>query len=122
MDKRGDARVVTHSSGARNRPFNPLMRKYFEQNGGNLGGNASSLIFSAPRWTRYQQSKLANCVFILALRDLYVLQTPAQQFQENDARLNASIQFLCAHPGVAITSLMDTTHKNGGAGISQVNK
>ena len=66
----GQARVVQHSSGARKGP--PLEAKYFEKNGGNLGGDApgeDGAAFSGPRWVRYHQSKLANLTFALGLRD-----------------------------------------------------
>merc|ERR1719210_557559 len=60
---RGEARVVNHSSGARNRGGEgkkPLDEQYLQKNGGNLGGDeVGCLPFSGARWTRYQQSKLA---------------------------------------------------------------
>lgn len=46
----GEARVVNHSSGARSYPRTPLGAKYFGKNGGNLGGDGSSMIFGGARW------------------------------------------------------------------------
>jgi NAD(P)-dependent dehydrogenase (short-subunit alcohol dehydrogenase family) len=83
---RGDARVVNHSSGARNRGGDgkkPLDRKYLGKNGGNLGGDQGNCLpFSGGRWTRYQQTKLANVVFTYALRDR-----------------QSKVKSLVAHPG-----------------------
>ena len=50
--ERGEARVVNHSSGARNAPSKALDAKYFGKNGGNLGGNGSSMFFGGARWQR----------------------------------------------------------------------
>merc|ERR1719223_1049296 len=65
----GEARVCNHSSLARNGPA--LDSKYFEKNGGNLGGNGNNMLLGGARWKRYQQSKLANSVFSSALADRY---------------------------------------------------
>lgn len=62
---RGSARVVQHSSGARY--GKALQEEYYGKNGGNLGGNGASMFFGGARWVRYQQSKLANAVFTMAL-------------------------------------------------------
>ena len=51
IQKSTDGRVVNHSSVARK--GGPLQAKYFEKNGGNLGGNGSSMIFHGARWERY---------------------------------------------------------------------
>ena len=50
IQKSTDGRVVNHSSIARK--GGPLQAKYFEKNGGNLGGNGSSMIFNGARWER----------------------------------------------------------------------
>ena len=68
---RGEARVVHHTSGAR-KLGGVLKPQYLGKNGGNLGGNSSSMFFGGARWIRYSQSKLANTVFTLALRDKLV--------------------------------------------------
>jgi len=58
-DLRGEARVVSMSSGSGFGPpaFNPM---FFERKGGNLGGHRAS-------YERYHQSKLANLIFTSAL-------------------------------------------------------
>ena len=59
---RGQARVVNHSSAARKLPASPLVDTFFKK-GDSFGGDG----FGA-RIKRYQQSKLANVVFTLALQ------------------------------------------------------
>lgn len=98
----GEARVVHHSSGARNLG-GVLERKYLGKNGGNLGGDGNSMFFVGARWKRYAQSKNANAVFTMALRD----------------KINAKglkIKALCANPGLAASELQATTDKDGGMG------
>jgi len=100
---RGEARVVNHSSGARFRGGEgkkPLDDKYLRKNGGNLGGDKPSwLPFSSAKWTRYQQTKLANVVFTYALRDR-----------------QDKVKALVAHPGLSATNLQVTTAQDGGMG------
>mmetsp|Transcript_23046 Transcript_23046/g.43319 ORF Transcript_23046/g.43319 Transcript_23046/m.43319 type:complete len:362 (+) Transcript_23046:49-1134(+) len=102
---RGEARVVNHSSAARvmtGEEFtNTLEAKYFEKNGGNLGGNSTQVMKGA-NFVRYQQSKLANVAFTYALH-------------ERLQRQGSKIKALCAHPGVAMTQLFQGTIKDGGA-------
>ena len=99
---RGEARIVHHSSGARSMGGS-LKAKYFGKNGGNLGGDSSSMFFGGARWTRYGQTKLANAVFTLALRD------------KLKAR-GSKVKALCAAPGLAASQLQVTTDKDGGMG------
>eukprot|EP00510_Aplanochytrium_minuta_P004343 CAMPEP_0184018006 /NCGR_PEP_ID=MMETSP0954-20121128/7881_1 /TAXON_ID=627963 /ORGANISM="Aplanochytrium sp, Strain PBS07" /LENGTH=338 /DNA_ID=CAMNT_0026299363 /DNA_START=500 /DNA_END=1513 /DNA_ORIENTATION=- len=103
----GEARVVNHSSEARNLPFTSLNAKYFEKNGGNLGGNSSSFIWNflsgGGRWERYHQSKLANSVFSQEL---------ARKIRES----GLDVKSLCCHPGYAITALQETSNADGGLG------
>jgi len=87
----GDARIVQHSSGARQGTRNGLEEKYFGPNGGNLGGNAVGM-FSGPNFYRYCQSKLANSVFSHALHE---------KLQAKGMKIRA----VCAHPGGSKTSL-----------------
>jgi NAD(P)-dependent dehydrogenase (short-subunit alcohol dehydrogenase family) len=51
LQKSDDGRIVQHSSVARH--GKPLEAKYFEKNGGNLGGNGNSMLFQGARWKRY---------------------------------------------------------------------
>jgi NAD(P)-dependent dehydrogenase (short-subunit alcohol dehydrogenase family) len=96
---RGEARVVNHSSLARMGA--PLKAEYFGKNGGNLGGNGSSMLFGGARWVRYQQTKLANSVFTTAL---------AEKF--GDSGIKAAV----AAPGLSATNLQATTNQDGGMG------
>jgi len=99
---RGEARVVNHSSGARNAPAAPLADKYFGKNGGRLGGDGFP---GMGKWRRYQQSKLANLLFTYALHDHIGQQRPAQA---------GKIKSLCAHPGPTDSGLQAKTSKAGG--------
>ena len=97
---RGEARIANHSSGARKFPNSDLEEKYLGKNGGNLGGNGSSMFLGGARWVRYHQTKLANAVFTLALND----------------RLgsNSKVIATVAEPGLAATNLQTTTAQDGG--------
>mmetsp|Transcript_10044 Transcript_10044/g.36695 ORF Transcript_10044/g.36695 Transcript_10044/m.36695 type:complete len:256 (-) Transcript_10044:604-1371(-) len=64
---KGEARIVNHSSIARSTPKKPLEAKSLEKEGGKLGGDGKMAT-----WTRYQQTKLANCLFTYGLRDRHV--------------------------------------------------
>ena len=105
-EKKGEARIVNHSSIARF-GAKKLERKYFEKRGGSLGGNGSNMLLSTlipqGRWARYSQTKLANAAFTACLHE---------KFQAE----NLSIKSLVAHPGLAITELQNTTVKDGGMG------
>lgn len=96
---RGDARIVSHSSGARFLPLGSRKfgGKHFEKSApGQLGGNAGTMTmmsFMGPQITRYGHSKLANTVYTMALHDAL--------------RANGSkIKSLGAEPGLASTSLI----------------
>lgn len=100
-EARGEARIVNHSSVAR---FGKkLEAKYLEKNGGNLGGNGSNMLLGGARWVRYQQTKLANAAFTSCLH-------------EKLQQANPKIKAIVAHPGLATTSLQDTTVGDGGMG------
>jgi NAD(P)-dependent dehydrogenase (short-subunit alcohol dehydrogenase family) len=59
----GEARIVNHSSAARNNPPTPFDAKYFTKAApGGLGGDDT-----AARYERYHQTKLANLLFSFAL-------------------------------------------------------
>ena len=96
----GDARIVNHSSMAR-LGVKKLESKYLEANGGNLGGNSSSMLFKGARWVRYSQTKLANAAFTAALHHRL-------------RSRNSKVKALLAHPGWANTELQVTTNRAGG--------
>lgn len=96
---RGEARVVNHSSGARNRPSKPLMARYLQANGGNLGGDGFP---GMDKWVRYQQSKLANLMFTYALDE---------HAKERDGN---KVKVYCAHPGATDSGLQGKTKTAGG--------
>ena len=103
LEKSDDPRVINHSSIARYGP--PLGSQYLGKNGGNLGGDKMPMVgmFNGPRWERYHQTKLANCLFTYALK----------------AKVEAAgkkIKSLVAHPGLAATQLQVTTVVDGGMG------
>ena len=103
LRKSDDARVVNHSSQAR--LGGPLRREFFGPNGGSLGGDgteAESQAFSGPRWERYHQTKLANCAFTYGLK---------AKLEEHGI---GNVKAIVAHPGLALTSLQQTTAKDGG--------
>lgn len=98
--KRGEARIVNHSSAARNY-VNSVEEKYLGKNGGNLGGDGNNMFLSEARWVRYGQTKLANSVWTQALH----------------ARLQArssAVKAVCAAPGLASTNLQVTSAADGG--------
>lgn len=98
---RGEARIVHHSSGARKFPSSPLSAENLGKNGGALGGDSASMLCGGARWQRYHQTKLANSVCTLALRDRLAARHP-------------KILALCAAPGLAATNLQVTTAEKGG--------
>ena len=103
LKKSTEARIVNHSSMAR--LGGPLVADYFEQKGGNLGGDGTeedNVNFRGPRWERYHQTKLANACFTYGLK---------QKLEE--ANITNVIPLL-AHPGLAATNLQVTTAVDGG--------
>jgi NAD(P)-dependent dehydrogenase (short-subunit alcohol dehydrogenase family) len=101
LERAVDPRIVMHSSVARKFPSSPLEARYLGKNGGNLGGNGSSMLFGGARWQRYHMSKLANAVFTHALADK--LRTKGSK-----------VKALCAAPGLSATNLQVTTSSDGG--------
>jgi len=94
----GDARIVQHSSMARDMtPGNTLEEKYFtkQENDGMLGGDAGSSM-KGPQWLRYHQTKLANSVFAQSLHD---------KLQSSNQKDSQNVLSLCAHPGFSSTNL-----------------
>lgn len=103
LKKSGEARIINHSSMAR--LGGPLQTKYFEKNGGNLGGDGTeeeNASFQGPRWERYHQTKLANCNFTYGLKE------------KLEAANIHNVKTLVAHPGLALTNLQITTAEYGG--------
>jgi len=95
---RGEARVCTHSSGAR---FLPLGQHAFGTTHmtkcppGSLGGNSSAFVmmnFAGATMKRYTHSKLANTVYAMTLHD--ELQVAGSK-----------VKSLAAEPGLSTTSL-----------------
>lgn len=98
-----EGRVVLHTSMARLGP--PHEAHFFEARGGDLGGDgtdAENAQFSGPRWSRYHQSKLANCTFAFGLK------------QRIEAAGVGNVKVLLAHPGLASTNLQHTSASTGG--------
>jgi len=92
--KRGEARIVNHSSGARLNAKG-LLPQYLGPNGGNLGGYGFP---GMGKWHRYCQSKLANLMYTYALHD---------KIQE--AHPGSKVKVLCAHPGPTDSGLQRKT-------------
>ena len=106
VELRGEARIVNHSSFARNGPPGTKLTtentyEYLGRNGGNLGGDGSSMICGGARWVRYAYTKLANVAFTLALHDKLG---------------DSGVKSLCAAPGLVATQLQATTARDGGMG------
>ncbi len=107
LKKSADGRVVNHTSAARMGP--PHEAKYFGRNGGDLGGDGTdeeNASFGGPRWSRYHQSKLANCTFTYGLQ------------ARLDQKGITNVKALLAHPGLAATSLQTTTAQTGGMNLT----
>ena len=103
LKKSKAGRIVNHSSMARLGP--PLANEYFEQKGGNLGGDGTeeeNFSFRGPRWMRYHQTKLANAAFTYGLKN------------KLEAANVSNVIPLLAHPGLAKTKLQVTSAATGG--------
>lgn len=98
VEASGDARVVYHSSAARDFANGGLEQKYLEKNGGSLGGDTPYSMFGGPPMQRYAQTKLANSVMMYALND---------KVQSKGSK----IRVMAAHPGISATSLEDGFNK-----------
>lgn len=97
----GDARIVQHSSMARDATVNKtLEEKYFskQEKDGMLGGYLEEGIMKGPQWARYSQTKLANSVFCHSLNDKLSASTDTKK---------QKILSVCAHPGWSMTNLAD---------------
>ena len=104
---RNEARLVTHSSSARDMPNAMLEEKYFVKCGpGTLGGDKtwaiSEYLFGKEGpWTRYHMTKLANAVFAMAMH---------QKLKAKGSKVKA----LSADPGLASSNLQVTSTKGDG--------
>eukprot|EP00571_Detonula_confervacea_P014784 CAMPEP_0172301954 /NCGR_PEP_ID=MMETSP1058-20130122/3754_1 /TAXON_ID=83371 /ORGANISM="Detonula confervacea, Strain CCMP 353" /LENGTH=353 /DNA_ID=CAMNT_0013012277 /DNA_START=82 /DNA_END=1143 /DNA_ORIENTATION=+ len=113
-DKRGEARIVSQSSSAREFP-KVLKAKYFEKcDAGTLGGNdawmlSQMVLGKGGPWARYGQTKLANSAFAMALHHKL-------------AKSNPKIKSVCCEPGYSITPLQNTKHMPGGRLSSMIPK
>jgi len=99
----GDARIVQHSSLARDMTSNskleePFLKKY--EKDGSLGGDDRSgvndMAMKGPQWERYKHSKLANSVFNHALTD---------RIKASSDPVVSKILSTAAHPGISTTNL-----------------
>jgi len=107
LRRSSDGRVVNHTSAARLGPDHEP--QYFEQRGGDLGGDGSdeeNARFAGPRWARYHQSKLANCTFTYGL---------AEKLRSAGIE---NVKVMLAHPGLAQTGLQATSAETGGMDLS----
>jgi len=93
-DANGDARVVYHSSEARNMTKTGLEKQYFEKKGGELGGNGNSMLMGGGKMKRYAQSKLANSVMTYAMH-------------EKLEKKGSKVRVVACHPGGSATNLGD---------------
>lgn len=102
VEKHGEARVVNHSSAARNMvPGKFLQEEYLGKSGPNLGDDKANMAsFTGGNFVRYHHSKLANTVFTAAL---------SQKITNSSNKIKA----VAAHPGVANTNLADHLSKPG---------
>ena len=105
-EKRGEARLVTHTSGARDLPSGDLEEKYFKKSdAGTLGGDNTWFIsevfgYEGP-WRRYHMSKLANSVFAMAAH---------KKCQEKSLKVKA----IAAEPGLASSNLQVSSTQGDG--------
>lgn len=108
--RHGEARVVHHSSAARNRvPGGRLLPRYLGKSGPQLGDDAAHMAtFGGGLLERYAHSKLANTVFASAL---------SRSIAASSAPAVGRIRSVAAHPGVALTHLCD--HLRTGASPSR---
>lgn len=108
--KHGEARVVQHSSRARNAPDKPIVAAdYYGKNGGNLGGDGFP---GLQKWRRYQQSKLANLMFAYSLHD-HIQNHAAGVTDPEERKALLNIKSLCAHPGPTDSGLQSKTANAG---------
>lgn len=111
-EKHGEARIVNHSSAARNMvPGKFLQEQYLGKNGPHLGDDKANIaLFNGGCFIRYHHSKLANTVFTHALK---------QKLDASSSPAVKSIKSIACHPGVSGTALAD--HLQGGCFMKMMN-
>lgn len=77
--RNGESRIVSMTSEARKMPSTPLQAKYYGKNGGNLGGNGSSMLFGGARWERYSCTSVASHKTVLNRKALNCATKPRPQ-------------------------------------------
>jgi len=97
---KGEARVVSHSSGARRAPDAPLQEDAFEKAWAPLvDGKPNPCVGDKfGKWRRYQQSKRANLAYTYALGDFI------------DSKPGCKVKALCCHPGATNSGLQSRTN------------
>lgn len=108
--KRGEAaRIVQHSSGARNSPDVPISSDCFEKewetivdDKGKQGNPRKGDATFMAKWRRYQQSKRLNLGFTYALAD-YIAKKGSE----------GGVIATCAHPGATNSGLQSRTEGGG---------
>ena len=109
-DKRGDARIVTHSSSARDTPGSPLIKDFFvKSEPKTLGGDdtwmVSELLFGSwGPWQRYHQTKLANSAFAMALHEKLAAK----------GLTTSKVKALTSDPGLAASNLQVSSTRGDG--------
>jgi NAD(P)-dependent dehydrogenase (short-subunit alcohol dehydrogenase family) len=101
----GEARIVSHSSGARLFEKRVEAQYYRRDMGGKLGGDGFP---GLGKWHRYSQTKLANLMYTYALKEHIKKERP---------EMAGKIKCFCAHPGPANSGLQGKTATAGGTRI-----
>lgn len=113
--RRGEARVVFHSSSARDGPPGDLKPEFFQSCAENtLGGDDASMfgemmLGTVGPWQRYHQTKLANAAFAMALHD---------KIEGSSCK---GVRVLAVDPGLASTNLQQTSVDKGLMGPKMAN-
>ena len=104
-EKHGEARIVNHSSAARNFvPGKVLQEQYLGKSGPHLGDDKANVAtFSGGSFIRYHHSKLANTVFTHALKE---------KIAASSSPVVQNIKSVACHPGVSMTSLANHLQGN----------
>merc|ERR1712007_219733 len=112
---RGEARVVFHSSSARDVPRGDLKPEFFQKcaestlGGDNTGMLGEMVMGSGGPWQRYHQTKLANAAFAMELHE------------KIKGSAYKAVKALAVDPGVASTNLQQTSVDKGLMGVGMAN-